>query len=83
MLTFTEKFALVAVAGVVAGVVVWVQWYFPRPTFTPKCTTDILEVQKALDQASRELQGANGADNLSKCAIYGKRSFFPTLLRTG
>jgi len=53
MLTFTEKFALVAVAGVVAGVVVWVQWYFPRPTFTPKCTTDILEVQKALDQSSR------------------------------
>ena len=54
-MTFREKLlALVAVAGV--GV--WGWWYLPMSTFAPKCTTDTVEVQKALDQSSQDLQGA-------------------------
>ena len=46
-MTFREKLlALVAVAAV--GV--WGWWYFTNSSFAPKCTTDIVEVQKVLDQ---------------------------------
>jgi hypothetical protein len=69
-MTFREKLlALIAVSGV--GV--WGWWYFPKSTFAPKCTTDIVEVQKALDQSSQDSQGATGGDNLSKCAMYEHR----------
>jgi hypothetical protein len=65
-MTFREKL-LALVAG--AGVGVWGWWYLPTSTFAPKCTTDTVEVQKALDQSSQDLQGATGVDNLSKCSI--------------
>jgi hypothetical protein len=66
-MTFREKLLLTLV--VVAGV--W--WYLPKSTFAPKCTTDIVEVHKALDQSAQDLQGATAADKPSKCAIYERR----------
>jgi len=64
---------ILAALIMVAVVGVWSWWYFTISTFAPKCTTDILESQEALDQSFQELRGATGADNPSTCAIYERR----------
>jgi hypothetical protein len=69
-MTSREKLiALVTMSAIVA----WGWWYFAMSSFSPKCTTDIVDVHSALERSSQELQTATGADTRSKCSIYERR----------
>jgi len=55
------------------AVVIWGWWYFGVSTFSPKCTTDTVEVQNALAGSSLDLQTATAADTPSRCSVYERR----------
>lgn len=69
-MTLKEKLLALATVSAIAA---WGWWYFAMSSFSPKCTTDIVDVQSALEQSSQELQTATGADTLSRCSIYQRR----------
>jgi len=69
-MTLRKKLLALATVSAIAA---WGWWYFPVSTFSPKCTTDIVDVQSALERSSQELQTATGADTPSKCSIYEHR----------
>ncbi len=61
-MTLRERLLALATVSAIAA---WGWWYFRMSTFSPKCTTDIVDVQSALERSSQELQTATGADTPS------------------